>query len=85
MKLAKLPERARVRLILQISPLLCERLKAYAELYERSYGTREEIAALVPFMIEAFLGDDKSFGKVSQKSVRNTARTAHNTGPEKPS
>ncbi len=73
MKLAKLPERSRVRLIVQISPALHERLTSYADLYAQTYGACEDIPALVPFMIEAFLDEDKSFGKAPQKSNRMRA------------
>ncbi len=40
MKLAKLPERSRVRLIVQVSPTLHDRLTSYTELYAKTYGTR---------------------------------------------
>lgn len=86
MKLAKLPERKRVRLIVQISPDLHVRLKSYADLYEKSYGSFEEIEALVPFMIEGFLDEDKSFQKSAQnrvtKSTRRTAKSQPGSDPE---
>jgi hypothetical protein len=82
MKLAKLPERNRIRLIVQVSADLHDRLTAYAELYEKTYGNREEIAALVPFMIEAFLDDDKSFGKPAKKSNRNARTSSNKNTPE---
>jgi hypothetical protein len=84
MKLAKLPERTRIRLIVQVSADLHDRLTAYAELYEKTYGNREDIAALVPHMIEAFLDEDKSFGKPSKKSSRNAARNRTQFDPENP-
>jgi hypothetical protein len=82
MKLAKLPERTRMRLIVQVSADLQDRLTAYAELYEKTYCNREEIAALVPFMIEAFLDDDKSFGKPAKKSNRNALTSSTKKTPE---
>jgi hypothetical protein len=88
MKLAKLPERKRVRLIVQISPDLHERLKSYANLYEKSYGSVEEIEALVPFMIEGFLDEDKAFQKSAQnhttKSAGRATRNSANSHPENP-
>jgi hypothetical protein len=84
MKLAKLPERTRILLIVQVSPALHNRLTSYADLYEKSYGNREDIAALVPFMIEAFLDDDKSFGKPAKKSSRYAARNQTQSDPENP-
>jgi hypothetical protein len=88
MKLAKLPERKRVRLIVQISPDLHERLKSYADLYEKSYGSFEEVEALVPFMIEGFLEEDKSFQKSAPnrpiKSAGKAARNRPVSDPENP-
>jgi len=62
MKLARLPDRSRVRLNVQVSPALLERLKAYAGLYEKTYGTAESVEALLPYMIEAFLASDPEVG-----------------------
>jgi hypothetical protein len=88
MKLAKLPERKRIRLIVQISPDLHARLKTYADLYEKSYGSFEEIDALVPFMIEGFLDEDKSFQKLVQnraaKSAGRATKSQPSSDPENP-
>jgi hypothetical protein len=88
MKLAKLPERKRVRLIVQISPDLHDRLKSYADLYEKSYGSYEEIEALVPFMIEGFLDEDKAFQKSapnrSIKSAGRATKSQPSSDPENP-
>jgi hypothetical protein len=61
MKLACLPDRKRVRLALQITPALHQRLIAYADLYEKTYGRHEAIETLLPFIIESFLDSDRSF------------------------
>jgi hypothetical protein len=73
MKLAKLPERKRIRLIIQVSIDQHDRLKAYATLYETSYGSCEEIEALVPFMIDTFLDEDKSFQRSEQNRTTKSA------------
>jgi hypothetical protein len=88
MKLAKLPERKRVRLIVQISPDLHARLKSYAVLYEKSYSSFEEVEALVPFMIEGFLDEDKAFQKSApnraMKSSGRAAKSRAESDPENP-
>lgn len=63
MKLAKLPDRAPVKLSTTLTPTLAARLRDYADFYAETYGTREEVADLVPFMLEAFLDGDADFRK----------------------
>jgi hypothetical protein len=38
-----------------LTPTLAARLRDYAEFYAETYGTGEEMADLVPFMLEAVL------------------------------
>lgn len=61
LRLAQLPERTPVRLVLHISPNLEEALAAYAALYEEHYGRAETVADLVPAMLESFLASDRTF------------------------
>ena len=67
MKLAKLPDRAPVKINVVLAPSLAKRLHEYADFYAETYGSREEVAELIPFMLEAFLDGDGAFKKVSQK------------------
>lgn len=43
---------------------------AYAALYAREYGRREQLTDLIPFMLEAFLASDREF----QKPMRGADR-----------
>lgn len=61
LKLAKLPDRTPVRIIINVSPDLNRDLAAYAEVYRQAYGTEEAVADLIPFMLGAFLAGDKGF------------------------
>ncbi|MEH2484155.1 DUF2274 domain-containing protein [Bradyrhizobium sp. AZCC 2230] len=61
MKLSKLPDRTLVKLNTTLTPNLAGRLRDYADFYAETYGTREEVADLVPFMLEAFLDGDTAF------------------------
>ena len=62
-KLAKLPDRALVKLIITISPDLDQMLTDYAAIYAQTYGKTEPVADLVPSMIAAFLESDRGFLK----------------------
>jgi len=66
MKLSKLPDRTPVKLSTTLTPTLAARLRDYADFYAESYGTREEVADLVPFMLEAFLDGDTEFKRASR-------------------
>lgn len=68
MKLSKLPDRTPVKLSTTLTPNLAARLRDYADFYAETYGTREEVADLVPFMLEAFLDADADFRRASRSS-----------------
>ncbi|MCS3448637.1 MULTISPECIES: DUF2274 domain-containing protein [Bradyrhizobium] len=61
MKLAKLPDRTPVRMNLVLAPSLAKRLREYADFYAETYGSKEEVAELIPFMLEAFLDSDADY------------------------
>ncbi|WP_027554914.1 DUF2274 domain-containing protein [Bradyrhizobium sp. Cp5.3] len=67
MKLAKIPDRTPVKLNVVLSPSLAKRLRDYADFYAETYGSREEVAELIPFMLEAFLDGDAAFKKDKKK------------------
>ena len=77
-RLAKLPDRAPVRLTVTLAPDLAALLRAYADLYAEIYGVREEPAELVPYMLDGFLKGDVEF----RRAVRAKAdSTDIKTGP----
>ena len=61
LKLGPLPDRLPSKLTITLPPDLKRALDDYATLYERSYGAEEQVADLVPYMLEAFLKADHSF------------------------
>ncbi|MGX9430195.1 MULTISPECIES: DUF2274 domain-containing protein [Bradyrhizobium] len=63
MKLAKLPDRTPVKMTIVLTPSLAQRLREYAVFYAETYGSKEEVAELIPFMLEAFLEGDADFRK----------------------
>ena len=61
LKLARLPDRRPVKLLIQILPDLDAALADYAAAYEAAYGSKESVSDLIPAMIENFLESDRSF------------------------
>lgn len=61
LKLAKLPDRTPVKLLVTITPDLQAALQTYAAIYAETYGVDESIAELVPAMLVSFLESDRSF------------------------
>jgi hypothetical protein len=66
MRLPKLPDRTPVKLTTMLPPPLAARLRSYADFYAETYGAREEVADLVPFMLEAFLDGDADFRRAGK-------------------
>jgi len=69
MRLPKLPDRTPVKLTTTLPPQLATRLRAYADFYAETYGAREEVADLVPFMLEAFLDADADFRRAKRTAI----------------
>lgn len=63
LKLAKLPNRTPVKLVISISPDLQQALNDYAALYQETYGEADPVSELVPAMLEAFLESDRAFAR----------------------
>ena len=63
LKLPRLPDRTPVRLTILITPELHGLLGAYAEAYQRAYGQSENVADMIPYILQAFLDGDRSFTK----------------------
>lgn len=63
LRLAKLPERAPIKITINVSPELNQALADYAELYRESYGQQEPVQELIPAMLASFLDGDKLFAR----------------------
>ena len=71
LKLGPLPDRVPSKLTITLPPDLKKALDDYATLYARSYGAEEQVADLVPYMLEAFLKADHSF-RQGRKELQDT-------------
>lgn len=63
LKLAKLPDRTPVKIMINVSPVLNEALGAYAEMYQQAYGQAEPVQELIPAMLASFLEGDRAFAR----------------------
>jgi hypothetical protein len=63
LRLARLPDRTPVKLVIQISPDLNQALVDYAELYRETYGQAEPVQDLVPAMLATFLESNRAFAR----------------------
>ncbi|MFN0193539.1 MAG: DUF2274 domain-containing protein [Aestuariivirga sp.] len=61
LKLGQLPDRVPVKIAITVLPDLKKALEDYAVLYARNYGTEEQVAELIPYMLDAFLKADAGF------------------------
>jgi len=61
LRLARLPDRAPVRVTLLIEPGLAAALADYAAVYAATYGEAEKTETLIPAMLETFLASDAGF------------------------
>jgi hypothetical protein len=67
LKLAMLPDRTPVKLVIQVMPDLETLLKDYALAYEKAYGRSESVTDLIPFMLASFLESDRAFHRSRPK------------------
>ncbi|MCC6913245.1 MAG: DUF2274 domain-containing protein [Rhodospirillaceae bacterium] len=80
LKLAKLPDRTPVKIVISVSPDLNKALQGYAELYRQTYGSEEAVPELIPFMLETFLDGDRGFKAAlkGQKVMMNEQPSSKN-------
>lgn len=69
LKLDKLPDREAVKITFTADADLKAALNDYAEIYRRTYGQKESVAELIPFMLSAFMGADPAFRR-SRRQLR---------------
>lgn len=72
LKLAQLPDRTPVKIPVVVNPELNSALTEYARHYEKIYGKKEDVAELIPYMLQTFMEADRDFAK-AQKVARSAA------------
>ena len=73
LRLEQLPDRTPVRMNLSVDPDLASALSDYAEIYRQTYGVEEKPEALIPTMLESFLGSDAGF-KRARKALQASTK-----------
>lgn len=61
LRIGQLPDRTPVKITLSIDPELHASLQDYATIYENTYGKKEKVEDLAPFMLDGFLSADSAF------------------------
>jgi len=69
LKLDRLPDREAVKITFTADAELKAALNDYAEIYRRTYGQKESVAELIPFMLSAFMDADPGFRR-SRRQLR---------------
>ena len=61
LKLSKLPKRTPIKVNIVLNPETHEAMVDYARIYEKTYGSKESIEQLIPYIIASFLDNDHAF------------------------
>ena len=75
LKLARLPDRTPVKIPITVSPVLNQKLAAYAGAYKEAYGAEEKVADLIPFILEQFLDGDRQFRNIGKSRTARKGAT----------
>lgn len=63
LKLSKLPKRTPIKINIVLKPETHDAMVDYARIYEDTYGSKESIEELIPYMIVNYLDNDHAFKK----------------------
>lgn len=67
LKLEQLPDRESVKITFTADADLKSALNDYAEIYRRTYGRKESVAELIPYMLDAFMNADPGFKRARKE------------------
>lgn len=67
LKIGKLPDMTPTKLSINVTPDLKSDLDVYAQLYQQAYGDKQNVANLIPLMLEGFLASDSGFKKAKRE------------------
>lgn len=68
LKLSKLPKRTPVKVTIVLNAETNDAMIDYVQIYEETYGSKESIEELIPYIIASFLDNDHRFKK-ARKSM----------------
>lgn len=61
LRLAKLPDRVSIKVMISVSPELNRALSGNAKLYAEPYGQEEPVSKPIPAILTTFLESDRAF------------------------
>ena len=67
LKLSKLPKRTPIKINIVLNPETHDAMIDYAKIYEKTYGNKESIEELIPFIIVGFLDNDHAFKRARKE------------------
>ena len=67
LKIRKLPDMTPTKLSINVTPDLKSDLDIYAQLYQQAYSDKQNVANLIPLMLEGFLASDSGFKKAKRE------------------
>ena len=67
LKLSKLPDRETAKITFTANAELKSALQDYAEIYRRTYNGKENVADLIPFILESFISTDHGFKRARRE------------------
>ncbi|MBL4600950.1 MAG: DUF2274 domain-containing protein [Rhizobiaceae bacterium] len=70
LKLNKLPNRETAKITFTANAELKSALQDYAEIYRQTYGGKESVVDLIPFILDSFISTDHGF-KRARKGLTN--------------
>jgi hypothetical protein len=82
LKLDRLPERSPSKITITVAPDLKAALDDYAEIYRRTYGQKETVAELIPFMLEIFVNADAGF-KRARKTLADDRKAGSSSATQR--
>lgn len=68
LKLSKLPKRTPVKINIVLNSETYEAMVDYARIYEETYGSKESLEELIPYIVTSFLDSDQTF-KRARKDI----------------
>ena len=69
LKLSKIPKRTPIKINIVLNPETHEAMVDYARIYEETYGSKESIEELIPFIIAGYLNNDHAFKKMRKNLI----------------
>ncbi len=82
LKLDKLPDREVVKVTFTANAELKAALNDYAEIYRQSYGHKESVSDLIPFMLTSFMEADTGFKRARKRLAEGRPQTLSNLSEE---